>query len=235
MNKIILFGIVFSMMVLPATAMAENIPSPHLSVIGQGTVTVEPNMATFTVAISSKQRTAVEAKENADKAVGNLLSSLMADGIEKADIQSANLSIYPQYTYPKNGKRILSGYQGSRNVTITVNHLDKLNTYLNTALNDGMNQVQNMVFSVKDKVKYRALAREKAVKNAKDKAASLAKGFDVTLKGIWDVHYGDNNNYPSPRMAYDLNMSSMKSVNESYQQKEIRISDTVSVTYLIQN
>ncbi len=235
MNKTILSSVLFAMMALPTTAMAENIPSPHLSVVGQGEITVEPNMATFTVAVSSQRRTAAEAKETADHAVGNLLSSLMAEGISKSDIQSANLSVYPQYTYPKDGKRILSGYQGSRNVTVTVHHLDKLNRYLNTALNDGMNQVKTVQFSVKDKDKYRALAREKAVENAKEKATNLAKGFDVKLKGIWDVHYGNNDNYPSPRMAYDVNSASARSVNESYQQKEIRISDSVSVTYLIQN
>lgn len=220
---------------LPSAAWADGLSQPHLSVTGEGTIKVAPNMATFSVAIVTKQPSAALAKQKTDEAVANLLGSLMAAGLPKSDIHSANLSVYPQYNYPKDKSPVLSGYQGTRDVSVTVNDLSKLNDYLNSALNDGMNRVSNIRFSVKDKSKYLAEARDKAVQDAKQKAEALAKGFGVHLHGIWNIDYDNNNDFPMPMMAMNYAADRSARVQSSYQQSDITLTDRISVTYLVKN
>ncbi|MCV5900313.1 SIMPL domain-containing protein, partial [Escherichia coli] len=67
--------------------------------------------------------------------------------------------------------------------------LADLNQYLDMALKAGINQVDNIQLKVSNQAEYQQKARMAAIKDAREKAASLASGFDKKLGGIWQINY----------------------------------------------
>lgn len=212
---------------------SANVSVPHLQTTGHGEVTALPDMAVFSVAVEELRPTAKAAKEAADKAVTAFVDRLLKEGLDRSQIQSANINLQPQYHYPKDQEPELKGYRASRYITVTVNSLDKLNTYLDNALGDGINRINNIELKVSNEKEYQDQARQAAVKDAMEKAKSLADGFGEKLDGVWQINY--QTSYPRPvmmRMAMDA-PAMEKSMG--YQDTQIVIRDQVDVTFKLQD
>ncbi|WP_415720013.1 oxidative stress defense protein [Photobacterium ganghwense] len=212
---------------------SANVSVPHLQTTGHGEVTAQPDMAVFSVAVEELRPTAKAAKEAADKAVTAFVDRLLKEGLDRSQIQSANINLQPQYHYPKDQEPELKGYRASRYITVTVNSLDKLNTYLDNALGDGINRINNIELKVSNEKEYQDQARQAAVKDAMEKAKSLADGFGEKLDGVWQINY--QTSYPRPvmmRMAMDA-PAMEKSMG--YQDTQIVIRDQVDVTFKLQD
>ncbi|RSD30861.1 oxidative stress defense protein [Vibrio pectenicida] len=201
---------------------------PHLQTTGYGEVIATPDMAEFTVRVVETTMTAEQAKQTVDKVVTDFLAQLKEQGMSDDSISSSNLYIAPQYHYPKNGQPELVGYRASRTVNVTVTQLANLNQYLDVALSSGINQVQNVQLKVKEQAKYQEQARQAAIKDANEKAKSLASGFDKEISGVWRIDYNAPNNQPvlTRSMAMDTRAES-----NTYQDSTIVIRDRVDVIY----
>ncbi|MDV5171475.1 oxidative stress defense protein [Photobacterium rosenbergii] len=210
---------------------AASVSVPHLQTTGNGEVTAQPDMAVFAVAVEEIRPTAKEAKQAVDKAVEAFVARLLDEGIERNQIQSANISLQPQYHYPKDKEPELKGYRASRHVTVTVNELDNLNTYLDSALGDGINRINNIELKVSNEDEYLEQARQAAIKDAIAKAESLAKGFGESLDGVWQISYQASQPRPMMmRMAMDAAPESAV----SYQDTQITIRDRVEVVFKLE-
>ncbi|WP_297479427.1 oxidative stress defense protein [uncultured Photobacterium sp.] len=233
MKKQLLAMVLGASAFVSTTAMAADIPFPHLETTGRGEVTVKPDMAVFSVNVVETKKTAVDAKKAVDQAVTKFIERLQASGVNKKDINSANISLSARYTYPKDQKPELSGFKASRNIEVTVHQLTKLNTYLDDALGDGINQINNINLKVSDVEKYQQQARQKAIENAKQVAASLAQGFDNKIDSVWRIDYNTNGQPMPYRQSNDAVMSSMSkgSIDKSYADNSIVIKDRVNVIF----
>lgn len=214
-----------------AGAAAADVTVPHLETIGSGEVTAQPDMAEFSVAVEETRSTAKEAKQAVDKAVTAFVERLQAKGVERSDIQSANISLQPQYHYPKDKKPELTGYRASRHITVTVRELDQLNTYLDNALGDGINRINNIQLKVSNEAEYLELARQAAIKDAMDKAESLAKGFGEKIDGVWRITYQVS--HPRPVMMR-MAMDAAPETAATYQDAQITIRDRVEVVFKLE-
>ena len=107
--------------------------------------------------------------------------------------------------------------------------LNKLNGYLDKALGDGINRINHIELKTSKEKEYIEAARLEAIKDANNKAASLAKGFGTSVKGVWKISY--HNNYSQPVMMKAMRMDSSANTAESYQDTQMVISDSVSVVY----
>jgi len=211
-------------------AMAED-SFPRLETIGVGEITAQPDMAVFTVAVEENRKTAQEAKQAADKAVTAFMDRLQKSGVKRADIESANIYLHPQYHSSNDAPPELVGYQASRQVTVTVRDLEKLNTYLDSALGDGINRIQNIELKVSDAEKYMEQARQAAIKDAQSKAKSLAQGFDTDIDGVWNIRYFDP--MPRPVMGH-MKMDAAMETQATYQDAEITFRDRVEVVFRLE-
>ncbi|PSW60010.1 oxidative stress defense protein [Photobacterium kishitanii] len=227
-----------AMMVLGASAfvstaaMAADIPFPHLETTGRGEIVVKPDMAVFSVSVVETKKNAVDAKLAVDQAVTKFIERLQAAGVNKKDINSANIALSAQYNYPKDHKPELVGFRANRNVEVTVHQLTKLNSYLDDALGDGINQINNIDLKVADSAKYQQQARQKAIENAKQVAASLAQGFGNKIDGVWQIDY-NTNNQPMPYMRANswVGGTQQDSIDQSYTDNNIVIKDSVNVIF----
>lgn len=214
-------------------AFAANLAVPHLETMGQGEVTAQPDMAEFSVAVEETRTSAKEAKQAVDKAVTAFVERLVASGVERSDILSANISLHPQYHYPKDEKPELTGYRASRHITVTVHDLNKLNDYLDNALGDGINRINNIQLKLSNEAEYMEQARQAAIKDARAKAESLAKGFGTELDGVWRITYQVAQ--PRPVMMMKMAMDAgAPEIAATYQDTEMTIRDRVEVVFKLE-
>lgn len=215
--------------VLSPSVIAASPEFPHLEVSGEGTVSVVPDMAQFSVDVVETKVTAEKAKQAADKAVTSFLARLEVQGVKRENINSGNIRLIPEYRYPKGKKPELVGYKATRNITVTVMDLNKLNGYLDKALGEGINRINHIELKTSKEKQYIEAARLEAIKDANEKAASLAKGFGTSVKGVWKVSY--HNSHSQPVLMKSMAMDSAANTAESYQDNQMVISDSVSVVY----
>lgn len=228
-----LVAVMLGLGLLGTSGMASaDISVPHLETTGSGEITVQPDMAVFSVAVEEVKPTAQAAKQAADQAVTAFVERLLAQGLERSQIQSANISLQPQYTYPKNNAPQLKGYRASRTITVTVNELDNLNMYLDSALGDGINRINAIELKVRDEKAFQEQARQAAIQDAISKAESLAKGFGEKLDGVWQISY--QSNQPRPIMMR-MAMDSPNEAAMTYQDAQIIIRDQVAVTFKLED
>ncbi|HHG3403745.1 TPA: oxidative stress defense protein [Vibrio parahaemolyticus] len=214
---------------LSSVSVLADVPEfAHVTTTGYGEVVATPDMATFSVKVVDTTMTAEQAKQSVDKTVEDFLQYLSDAGLSKDNITSSNLYLAPQYHYPKSGKAELVGYRASRSINVTVTDLADLNQYLDMALKAGINQVDNIQLKVSNQAEYQQKARMAAIKDAREKAASLASGFDKKLGGIWQINY--NQMHVQPVLMRSMAMDNKQGSN-SYQDSTLVIRDQVDVVY----
>jgi uncharacterized protein len=164
----------------PALAQAD-FPSA-ISVTGEGTVSVPPDLAQIDAGVATDAKTAREAAEANNAAMGKVLIALKGAGIEEKDYQTSRLSLQPQYAANRTGPpTAVTGYRASNRVTIKVRDLPKVASVIDTLVAAGANDIGNVGFTVSQPSKLLDEAREKAMADARRKAEIYAKAAGVTL------------------------------------------------------
>lgn len=151
-----------------------------ITISGEGKVTGAPNIATTEIGLVTEKKDVASAqKENTEK-MNKLIVAVKAVGMEDKDIQTTQYQIYPKYDYSA-GKSNIAGYVVSQSVTVKIRDLSKISTVLAKAGEAGANQVSSPTFTIDEPESLRAQAREKALKNAREKADTLAKMLGVKI------------------------------------------------------
>lgn len=176
-----------------------------ISVEGTGKVSAPPTVAMVRAGIQTEGGTDIAAtqKQNTDK-MNKLIEAIKVLGIAAADIQTANYSIFPRYDYI-DGKTQLSGYSVTQNVNVKVRDLSKISAVFQKAGELGANQVSGPDFTLDDPETARAEARQKAIANAQEKAATLAKTLGVKLLRVESFYESAG----APPATFDYAKSSM--------------------------
>jgi uncharacterized protein len=162
----------------PATA---QVPPPAISVSGEATVSVAPDQAQIDAGVSSEAKTAREASEANNAAMGKVLLALKGAGIEEKDYQTARLSLQPQYAPNRTGPSAVTGYRAGNRVSIKLRDVTKVANVIDTLVGAGANEIGGIHFVVSQASKLLDEAREKAVADARRKAEIYAKAAGVTL------------------------------------------------------
>lgn len=236
LTLIAIIGLATSVLSLPISA--DEMPAgPHLSIIGTASVDATPDIATITIEVSCSAKEVVVAKRQVDKRVTQYFDFLLKNGVEKKDINTANLSTQPEYNYQQNGPSVLKGYRAIRQVQVIVRRIDKLNGLLDEALKLGLNEIRAIKLGVENPNSYRDQVREKAIDNAIFLATSLAEGFKVKLGPVYSIHYqGDNDQaMPVPVMFLRAVNAAPNSSDKTYQQQTIHFKNQVDVVFELQN
>lgn len=209
---------------------------PHLSTTGTASVDATPDIATITIEVSYLAKDAGTAKRQVDKRVMQYYDFLLKNGIEKKDINAANLSTQPEYDDQKNAENKLIGYRAVRQVKVIVRQIGKLNGLLDEALKLGLNEIRAIKLGVANPKSYHDQARKRAIDNAIFLASSLAEGFKVKLGPVYSIHYqGDNEQtMPEPVMFLRAENTSSNNTDKTYQQQTIHFKDQVDVIFELQ-
>jgi uncharacterized protein YggE len=179
--------VVTAALVLVTPALAETDVPPAISVTGEGTVSVPPDLAQIDAGVASDAKTAREASEANNAAMGKVLLALKGAGIEEKDYQTSRLSLQPQLAMRNTvssvqpGPAQIVGYRASNRVSIKLRDIAKVASVIDTLVAAGANDIGILNFTVTQASKLLDEAREKAVADAKRKAEIYAKAAGVTL------------------------------------------------------
>jgi uncharacterized protein len=165
---------------LPASA--QNLP-PAISVSGEANVSVAPDLAQVEGGVTSEAKTAREASDANNAAMGKLLSALKGAGIDEKDYQTSRLVLQPEYAAVTPNRNIpqITGYRASNRVTIKVRDVTKVAKVIDTLVGAGANEIGGINFIVTQASKALDEARTKAIADARRKAEIYAKAAAVTL------------------------------------------------------
>jgi hypothetical protein len=166
---------------LAAPALAQTVPPAIISVTGEATVSVPPDQAEIDGGVTSDAKTAREASEANNAAMGKVLLALKAAGIDEKDIQTSRLSLQPQNAPNRSGPSAIVGYRASNRVTIRLRDITKLANVIDTLVGAGANDIGGINFMVSQASKLLDQAREQAISDARRKAEIYAKAAGVTL------------------------------------------------------
>jgi uncharacterized protein YggE len=164
-----------------APALAQVVPPAAISVTGEATVSAAPDLAQIDGGVASDAKTAREASEANNAAMGKVLLALKGAGIEAKDIQTSRLSLQPQGAPNRSGPSAIVGYRASNRVTIQLRDVTKVASVIDTLVGAGANDIGGITFMVSQASKLLDQAREQAVADARRKAEIYAKAAGVTL------------------------------------------------------
>ena len=211
-----------------APALAQGIPPAAISVTGEATVSVPPDLAEVDGGVSSEAKTAREASEANSAAMAKVLAALKGAGIDAKDIQTSRLSLQPQSAPNRTGPSAAVGYRASNRVTIRVRDVVKVANVIDTLVGAGANDIGGINFMVSQASKLLDDAREQAVADARRKAEIYAKAAGVTLGAPLSISEEGN----AAPIAYRSKMVGMAATAPVAQGEET-LAVTVSVSWAI--
>jgi uncharacterized protein YggE len=164
-------------------ASATDTP-PGISVSGVGEIQGTPDTLTAQIGVETTADDVTTAIDEANTAVTAVTEAIAAAGVDRADIQTRQVSIDPQYADGfGGGTSTISGYRASNILGVTVRDLSRASAVLGDATRAGGNatRVSGVSFRIDDDSDLIADARSRAFADARDRAeqyASLA-GSDL--------------------------------------------------------
>ena len=227
-HRMALAAVALAGTLLTAPVLAQVVPPATISVTGEATVSVPPDLAEIDGGVTSEAKTAREASEANNAAMGKVLQALKGAGIEEKDVQTSRLSLQPQSAPNRTGPPAISGYRASNRVTIRVRDVAKVANAIDTLVGAGANEIGGINFVVSQASKLLDEAREQAVADARRKAEIYAKAAGVTLGAPLSISE-ESNSAPVPyrRMAAGM------AVSAPVAQGEETLAVTVSVSWAI--
>ena len=167
---------------LAQTMPAETAPPAVISVSGEATVSVAPDLAQIDGGVTSEAKTAREASDANNAAMGKVLLALKGAGIAEKDYQTSRLSLQPENAPNRPGGPIaIVGYRASNRVTVRLHDVTKVAGVIDTLVAAGANDIGGINFMVANASKLLDDARAQAVADARRKAEIYAKAAGVTL------------------------------------------------------
>jgi uncharacterized protein YggE len=205
-----------------------------ISVNGTGTLSVEPDMATFNVSISQTEKTTSEALQATNKKVTEVLDSLEAFNIANRDIKTTSINLNTEYEWIDK-KQQVKGQRASQSINVKLRNLDDIGPIIDKLSNINEISLGSISMDKEDTSIEEQQARILSVIDAKTKAEDIANAAGMKLGMPLSISYGSNSNtnYYSPMLMKSA--VRLDSAPESYSTQaptgEIQLSSNVSIIY----
>lgn len=192
--------------------LAQTVPPAMISVTGEATVSVAPDQAHIEGGVTSEAKTAREASDANNSAMGKVLLALKGAGIDEKDYQTSRLSLQPQSAPNRaGGAPAIVSYRASNRVTVRLRDVTKVAGVIDVLVGAGANEIGGINFVVTQASKLLDEAREQAISDALRKAEIYARAAGVTLGAPLSISEdGSSGPRPLPRggVMYDMAKSS---------------------------
>lgn len=159
-----------------------------LSTSAEAEVKVTPDQATLTFTVSALAANAGRAIAAVDGPTARVLVAAKARGVKPEHLQSAQVTVQPQFTYDKKGRPHDAGVMGTRTISVVLTDLEKLDVVVQDVLASTTDAkdaatvtLANMRFDDSRMTEHKALARVHAAEAARKKAQSLAETLGAKL------------------------------------------------------
>ncbi len=211
-------------------------PAETITVVGQGSVAIRPDIARVSVGVETSGEAISDAVAENETQMQALLAALKAAGIEEKDIQTMNYSIQLD-RYPESMPRVEPAtsepqplYRVSNMVNVTIRDLESVGDVLDAVVEAGANSIWGITFAVDDPSAAQADARADAIEDALARAGALAELSGVQLGPVMSVsEVVGGTSVPMPAA-----MERAVAAGGSISPGELEIGYQVQVTYFIE-
>lgn len=195
------------------------------AVSGEGKVSTIPDIAQFTFGVVTQggKDIAGAQKQNTEK-MNAIIEFIKSQGVDTKDIKTEQFSIDPRYQYYDCSQRValissveprpcpppdIVGYTVTQNASVKVRDFAKIGDIMGSLSQKGANTVSQLSFTIDDPVKVETEAREKAIKQAQEKAEVIAKTGDFRIGKLLSI---EENGGAIPYYQYGIGGASMKAM-----------------------
>lgn len=154
-----------------------------MTVTGNGSVSIEPNIAKIQLEVMTEAKQVSEAQRDNAKIMNQVITGLLQLGIPRENMQTTGYSIHPIYDFV-DGEQIFRGYQVINTITIQIIGIDQTGNVIDVAVQNGVNRVSNIEFTAQNMDVHYRQALSEALKNALHKAHTLAETMKVKYDQI---------------------------------------------------
>ncbi len=225
---------------VPPAAQAQTAQQTHahvdgtlLSVSAEGLSEARPDLATINLGVTTEGQTAAAALAENARRMTALTQALRRAGVAERDIQTSNVSVYPQQVYVEGQQPRITGYQANNSVTAKVRNIANTGRVIDAAVAAGGNTVNGVSFSHADPDAQLDIARRDAIAEARRRAELYANALGMRVQRIVAVQEGGGYSPPVPMAVERFAASDVAGATPiSPGQVESRV--TVNVTFELQ-
>jgi uncharacterized protein YggE len=166
-----------------------------------GSVKVVPDGVQFNFSVFAVEATSKSASERANVLANQAREALDESKIDKKDISTQNVSVYPEYSYSPEGKQTLIGFRASQSFAVTLRDTEEAGSVVDAVLllvgtDLTIDTLAPILLDTSDALEQ---ARENAIKLAKKKAEDYADLLDVELGDVISVReFSGSSSIPQP-------------------------------------
>jgi len=219
--------------------------APHeINVTGEGKAYAKPDVAIVSFGAHTEAPKSQEAVAKNNAIMDAVIEAVKDLGVKDEDIQTTMYNLQPvydynvqplramSYPYPGGGTTVLRGYALDQQIQVKIRNFDNINAILDVAAKNGANTISSLQFTVDDMEKLKAEAREKAIKQAKEKATSMFQASG--LNGAKVVNISEGYAYPyGMGGTVMLEKAADAAPAPNIQAGQMEINTTVTLTYRV--
>lgn len=216
---------------VPATP-AVMIDGTVLDVSATGRTRRVPDVATIRAGVVTQAPTAAAALADNAQRVGRVLAALKAAGVADRDVQTATISLQPQYRYAQNEAPVITGYQASNSVAVRFRDIARSGTILDALVRQGANQIDGPNLSIDAPEAAEDEARADAVAKARARAEIYARAAGLRVDRI--VSISESGGYappPVPMMMARAGVAEAADTKIAAGEQDVAV--TLSVRFLL--
>jgi uncharacterized protein YggE len=171
-----------AMIAAPMAAQAQTpIGQPILTVEVVAETSAKPDVAILNAGVVTDAPTAEAALAENAKRMQAVIGAAKRAGVAERDVQTASISVNPQYVYAENQPPRLTGYQAQNSVRLKVRDMKKVGAAIDALAAQGSNQINGISFEIDKPDAVLDVARKDAVAKARSRADVYAQAAGLTV------------------------------------------------------
>lgn len=207
---------------------------PLITVTGESTVYVKPDEVTLTFGVETKNADAKVAKSSNDKLMSDIHKYLKSQKIDPKNIQTDYVRLNSVYIY--NDKERQEEYVAVNTVSLKLTDISNYEKIASGLLERGINKINQVTFGSSKLTQHQAEARNLAIKNAQEKAKSLAESIGQSIGKAYYINENASPIIPYPRVAMEMKAMSYDasgSDETTIAPGEMEIKGNVTVSFVL--
>jgi len=209
MIRLVLAGSAAALALTTMSASAQSVQMPGwapvdgtlLDVSAEGSSTRVPDLAIIQAGVTTQAATASEAMAQNAARMARVLAALRKAGIAERDVQTARLSLSPQYKYEQNQPPVLTGYQAGNQVTVRFRDIGRTGGILDALVAQGATDISGPNLTLDSPDQAMDEARTDAVAKARARAELYAKASGLRVERILSISESGSPAMPMPMVS----------------------------------
>lgn len=168
-------------------AFAQQPPVSSIRVSGEAQVTAKPDRVQIDIGVTTHAESSQEAATQNARQVDAVLAALKKVAGPTAVLKTVNYSLSATYKYQSGHEPIVTGYNASNLVQLTLDDLTKVGSVIDAAAQAGANDVRGIQFTLREPDAVHADALRKAAARARADAEVLAQALGLKIVRVLNV------------------------------------------------